>query len=275
MKNKLSVLEKITLTAAGLVCAYYFIYLILCIVGVEAAKMLPYALLPIACVCLPIVLRARLKQLFGRAFKPLHIIFTSLLCLYVVTVVAFWTFIGFSSAKSPYYYTEQYAANGDTGGNTVVLVFGAYTDGMTPSQTLKNRLDAAYELLSALPDSVCVVSGSKGASETVAECVAMHAYLTELGIAKERIIMEPNARSTSENIRLTKQLLEDLGMSDKRVIGVSTEFHLPRIGIMANRYDFPMVACSSPSPSIFNYYISMIREYLSYIKMALFDKAVF
>ncbi len=274
MKNKLSLLEKITLIAAGFVFIYYFVYLMLCGIGIEAIKMAPYALLAIACVCLPIVFHRQLARLLGRAFKPLHIIFTSLLCLYVVTVVAFWAFIGLYPSKSPEYYAEQYAADSNTGEDTVVLVFGAYTNGMTPSKALQNRLDAAYELLVALSDAVCVVSGAQGASETVAECIAMRAYLINRGIAEERIIMEPNARSTSENVRFTKELLKELGMADKRIIGVSNDFHLPRIGILSNRYDFPMDTCTCPSPSVFNYYISMMREYLSYIKMMLFDEIV-
>ncbi len=274
MKNKLSLLEKITLIAAGLVSLYYFVYLLLCIVRVEAIKMAPYALLAIACVCLPIVFHRQLARLLGRAYKPLHVIFTSLLCIYVASVVAFWAFIGLYPSKSPEYYAEQYAAEDNTGADTVVLVFGAYTNGMTPSKALQNRLDAAYELLAALPDAVCVVSGAQGASENVAECVAMRAYLMNRWIAEERIIMEPNARSTSENVRFTKELLKELNMADKRIIGVSNDFHLPRIEILSRRYDLPMDTCTSPSPSIFNYYISMMREYLSYIKMTLFDQTV-
>ncbi len=274
-KNKLSILEKITLAAAGLVASYYFVYLVLCFVGVEAMKMAPYALLAIACVCLPILLRVPLKRLLGRLFKPLHIIFTALLCLYAVSVVAFWAFIGLYPSGTPEYYAEQYALEDDTGADTVVLVFGAHTKGMTPSTALKNRLDAAYELLVALPDAVCVVSGAKGVNETVAECVAMRGYLTDLGISEERIIMESEARSTSENVRFTKELLLELGMSDKRIIGVSTSFHLPRIEILSERYALPMDTCGAPSPSALHYYTSMIREYLSYVKMMLFDKAIF
>ena len=81
--------------------------------------------------------------------------------------------------------------------------------------------------------------------------------------------------SLPENIRFSKELLEELDMSEKRVIGVSTEFHLPRIMILAERYGLTLDACAAPSPSVFNYYINMMREYLSYIKMSLFDKAVF
>ena len=35
-----------------------------------------------------------------------------------------------------------------------------------------------------------------------------------------------------------------------------------------------MELCAAPSPSFPHHYVSMVREYLSYIKMALFDQAV-
>lgn len=275
MKNKLTLLEKITLTAAGLVIAYYFVYFMLCVIAVEALKMALFALFVMACVSLPILLRKSLKRLLGRAFKPLHIIFMVLLCLYVISVIVFWAFIGLNSSKTPEYYAEKYAAEENTGADTVVLVFGAYTNGMTPTKTLQNRLDAAYELLVALPDAVCVVSGSKGVNESVAECVAMRGYLIDRGISEKRIIMEGDARSTSENVRFTKALLADLGLSDKHVIGVSTSFHIPRIEILSKRYDLPMDTCSAPAASAANYFANMTREYLSYIKMMFVDKAVF
>ncbi len=275
MKNKLTLLEKITLVAAGLVLAYYFMYFTLCVIAVEALKMALFALFVMACVSLPILFRAPLRRLLARAYKPLHIIFTTLLCLYVISVIAFWAFIGLNSSKTPEYYAEQYAAEKNTGADTVVLVFGAYTNGMTPTKTLQNRLDAAYELLVALPDAICVVSGAKGVNELVAECVAMRGYLMDRGISEHRIIMEADARSTSENVRFTKALLARFELSDKRVIGVSTSFHLPRIEILSKRYGLPMSTCSAPPASALNYFANMTREYLSYIKMMFVDKAVF
>lgn len=277
MKNKYNItpLGVVTLAASAIIFAYYFIYLILCLVGVEALKMLLLAIFVMACVTLPILLRTRLKHLLKRAYKPLHIIFTVLLCVYIVTVIAFWAYIGFDASKTPSNYITAYASQQDTGEDTVIMVFGCYTNGMTPGYTLKLRLDAAYELLEALPDATCIVSGSQGTTETVPESVAMRGYLVDLGIAEERIIIEDSSHSTSENIRFCKAVLEELGLSNKRIIGVSTAFHLPRIEMLSNRYDLPMDTCASPSPSFAYHYVSMIREYLSYIKMALFDEAVF
>ncbi len=276
MKNKLkniSPLCAITIAASVLVCLYYFIYLLLCLFGFDSRLMSFFALFVMSCAALPIIFHEKLKKLLGRAFKPLHIIFTSLLCLYLASVVLFWCYIGFAPGRTPSDCVDAFA-EADTGEDTVIMVFGCRTYGYTPSLTLRLRLDTAYELLTLLPDAKCIVSGGQGSNETVPEAEAMLRYLTERGISEERIITESNSHSTSENVRFTKELINELSLDDKKLIGVSTAFHLPRIEALASRYTLPMELCASSSPSAAHHYVSMIREYLSYIKMVLFDEAV-
>ncbi len=274
INKKYSPLAVITVAASGLICLYYFVYLLLCIFGLDSRLMSFFALFVMSCAALPIVFSKQLKCRLKRAFKPLWIVFTTLLCIYIATVIAFWCYISFDSAKTPASYGETYAAEGNTGEDTVVMVYGCRTYGYTPSLTLRLRLDAAYELLTLLPDATCIVSGGQGSNETVPEAISMREYLIGLGIDEERIITEENSHSTSENVRYTKTLIEALGLTDKRIIGVSTAFHLPRIEMLTSRHGLPMELCSSPSPSFGHHYVSMIREYLSYIKMMLFDEAV-
>ena len=271
MKNRLnpSPLGIVTVCAASLICVYYLIYMILCLLRVEIMYMSLFALFVILCVSIPIIFQRQLKRILGRAYKVLHIIFTVLLCIYIVSVIFFWIYITFDSAKTPQSYIDSYASQNDTGKDTVVLVFGCYTNGMTPSATLKLRLDAAYELLDALPDALCIVSGSQGKRESARECDAMRAYLIDRGISGERIIVEGKSHSTSENLRFSMAILNEMGLSDKRIIAVSTSFHLPRIELMGKRYGFVIDTCSSPAVGPAYLYVSMIREYLSYIKMLL------
>ncbi len=233
-----------------------------------------FGLLVISCVFLPIIFRKKLESMLGRAYKVLHIIFTVLLCVYIISVIFFWVYISFDAAKTPQSYVESYAAQNDTGEDTVVLVFGCYTNGITPGTTLKLRLDAAYEILDALPGAVCIVSGSQGKRESARECDVMRQYLIERGISDERIMVEGESHTTSENLRFSMSILDKEGHADKRIIAVSTAFHLPRIELIANRYGFDVDTCSSPAAGPAYLYVSMVREYLSYIKMLLFDKAV-
>lgn len=254
--------------SSALIGLYYFVYMLLCFAGVDAPVMSVFALLVMGCVLLPIIFREKLKKLLGKRYRPLKITFAVLLLVYILSVIGFWCYIGADSAMTPEHCIESFD-EGYTGDDTVVLVFGCRTFGMTPGKTLALRMNAAYTLLEALPDAMCIVSGGQGANETVPEAVAMRQYLIDRGIDGKRILMEAESHSTSENIRFSKALIEEMGLKDKKIIGVSTAFHLPRITAMANRYDLPMEVCSAPHVSFWYHYVSMVREYLSYIKMAI------
>ena len=268
--KKTDLLSVLTAGASVLVCLYYALYLIFCLGGFDSRLMSFFALFVMACAGLPVLFRDKLKAKLGRAFRPLQWIFTVLLIVYLISVAVFWCYIGFDAAKTP----AGYLAAGDSGEDTLILVFGCRTYGYTPSLTLGLRLDAALELLSGMPDALCLVSGGQGSNETVPEAVAMRQYLIDHGIDESRILVEKESHSTSENVRFCKEFIASAGLSDKRIIGVSTSFHLPRIEMLSARYGLPMQLCSAPSPSFPHHYVSMVREYLSYIKMALFDKAV-
>ncbi len=275
MKNKSlnPRLSTVTVGLVGIVCVYYFIYFVLCLLGFDSRLMCLFALFVMMCAALPVLFRNRLKALFGKRFGILHVIFTAALGVYAVSTVIFWCVIC-SSIGDHSEVSENYIAEDQSGADTVIAVFGCRAYGMSPSRTLRARLDSAYELLVKLPDAVCIVSGGQGNDETVPEAVVMYNYLVERGIDGDRIILEQSAHSTSENVRFMKTLLEEKGLADKRVIAVSTAFHLPRIGILGERYGLQMDVYGSPAPSVGHFYVSMVREYLSYIKMALFDKAV-
>ncbi len=268
-------LDRLTLFAVGAVDLYYSIYLLLCVCGFDSRIMSLLAVFVISVVTLPVILREKLGKLLKRAFLPLKILFTSLLCLYLATLIGFWCYIGFDASKNADGYAVTASETGDTGENTLIIVFGCRTYDYGPSQTLALRLNETIKLMNSLPDSICVVSGGQGGSEPMPEATAMKQYLTEHGIASERIIEEPNSHSTSENVRLTKALVEELGMEYDRMIGVSTAFHLPRIEALSKRYWQELEVCAAPSPNFALYFVSMVREYLSYIKMTFFDTLIF
>ena len=255
---------------AAAVCLYYFVYFLLCLFGLDSRLMCLFALFVMALAALPYLLAGRIREKFPRAGKWLLGIYSVLLTLYLVSVIVFWCAIGLGASPQP----ADIAASYGTGGDTVVLLFGCRAYGWEPSLTLALRLEAACALLDAMPEAVCLVSGGKGSNETVAEAEVMRAWLISRGIDGARILMEADSHSTSENVRFSKELLAANGLAECRIIGVSTAFHLPRIRMLSERYGLPMDFCGAPSPSVGHHYVSMVREYLSYIKMALFDQAV-
>ena len=107
-----------------------------------------------------------------------------------------------------------------------VIVLGALVraDG-TPSGSLRERIDAAYEMLSADPDMVCIASGGQGENEPMSEAECIRSELVRRGIAPERIQPEDRSTNTAENLANSFALLPDTA---QRVGIVTNDFHVYR-----------------------------------------------
>ncbi|MEG1241612.1 MAG: YdcF family protein [Oscillospiraceae bacterium] len=117
-----------------------------------------------------------------------------------------------------------------------LIVLGAGVNGETPSLSLQNRLNAAEDYLRSFPDAKVIVSGGQGPGENITEAECMRRYLAEAGIAPERIIMEPRATSTNENLAFSLEIIEKRGDDpEKKVAIVSSEYHLYRAKYMAEQ----------------------------------------
>ncbi len=75
-----------------------------------------------------------------------------------------------------------------------LVVLGAGVNGRTPSLSLLNRLTAAEAWLQDNPNGKAILSGGQGPGEDISEAGAMYQWLTEHGIAAERLYKEENVR---------------------------------------------------------------------------------
>lgn len=83
------------------------------------------------------------------------------------------------------------------------------------------------------PNTICIVSGGKGPNEPFPEAQGMADYLKEHGIAEQRILEEPESKTTEENIVNSKKLISD----DNASVGVITNnFHMFRALQIADKY---------------------------------------
>ena len=115
-----------------------------------------------------------------------------------------------------------------------IIVLGAGVDGTTPSLSLRERLNAAYDYLIAHPDTICVVSGSQGYNEDISEAECMYRELTAQGISPERIWKEDQAENTRQNIAYSLNLIESrTGVRPEKAGIVSSDYHLYRAGLFA------------------------------------------
>lgn len=150
-----------------------------------------------------------------------------------------------------------------------IILLGAGVNGTSPSLVLQNRIDAAYDYLTAHPDTVCVVSGGLGPGEEISEAECMFRELTKMGISPDRIWQETRATSTVENIRFSLDLIESRTGSRPQNAGiVSNEFHLCRAKRMARDQGLDAVGIPAETSWIslrINYYLREVAAYWYYI----------
>lgn len=109
-----------------------------------------------------------------------------------------------------------------------ILVFGAEMREKGPSPMLARRCEKAFELSKEYPRAKIIVSGWKGPGDASNEAEGMRDYLLVLGVDNDRIIVEPEASDTLENVLFSLPYI-----GDGTVAMVSDDFHLLRIGIIS------------------------------------------
>ena len=123
---------------------------------------------------------------------------------------------------------------GTKGTFTYMIVLGNKSEGSEPSPLLQDRIAAAAKYMEKHPDVIVIASGyqSKGADISEAQCI--YNGLTALGIAPERILLEEQATSTSENFLNSLELLEQkLGSTPGKIGVLTNEFQLLRADMIA------------------------------------------
>ena len=128
-----------------------------------------------------------------------------------------------------------------------LVVLGAAVYGERPSLTLVRRLEGALDYLEQYPDSIAIVSGGQGKGENITEAQAMHDWLLAHGIPEERILMEPRATSTQENLANSFEIIKNRGDSpDGNVAVVSSAYHLFRAKSMAEMQGVHVAGVAAP-----------------------------
>lgn len=139
------------------------------------------------------------------------------------------------------------AASNQPDSNATLVVLGCKVKGEKPSLMLQKRLEAAYEYLTENPDSQCILSGGQGPDEGISEAECMYRYLTEKGIAPERLYKEEKSTSTRENLTFSKEIMEKNQLNSQVAIATS-EFHEYRAGKIAEALDLDYSAVPGRTP---------------------------
>lgn len=140
-----------------------------------------------------------------------------------------------------------------------LIVLGAAVYGDQPSLTLVRRLEGALAYLERYPESTAIVSGGMGKGETVTEALAMHDWLIAHGVREDRILMEPEATSTLENLSFSFRIIRERGDEpDGNVAIVSSAYHLYRAKTMAK--NLGVEACGVAAP--WGYFFVMLNYFI-------------
>ena len=115
-----------------------------------------------------------------------------------------------------------------------LIVLGAAVHGDSPSLALTHRLEGALDYMTAHPESTAILSGGQGKGENMTEAQCMYDWLIAKGLAPERLIMEPKATSTMENLQFSFDIIRERGGEpDGNIAIVSSSYHLYRAKCMA------------------------------------------
>ncbi|WP_338809142.1 ElyC/SanA/YdcF family protein [Neisseria leonii] len=115
-----------------------------------------------------------------------------------------------------------------------IAVFGESPnpDG-TPSESLLHRLEKAKEMARKYPNAKLILSGGP-VRTPYAEADVMAKWLAENGIARSRLILEPEARDTHGNVIRMVEILKANGLN--KVLAVATRQHIARAAASLEAY---------------------------------------
>ena len=194
-----------------------------------------------------------MKKIHREVFllKRRHPILTALLVLLCLVVLAF-SITGV---------VIMHGATADKGEFQYLLVLGTVVKGTEPSAMLSDRIQGAYDYLTAHPDTICIVSGGKGDEVNLSEAECMYNELVEMGIDPARILMEDRATSTVENFQFSLALIEEETGTRPEKLGVlSSEFHLFRARMFARDEGVMPIAIPAHTSDTATFVTYLLRE---------------
>lgn len=144
-----------------------------------------------------------------------------------------------------------------------VIIHGAgLLHGDQLSKLLRDRIDKAIEVYRKDPTPPKIIpSGGKGADESISEAEAMKQYLLEKGIPESDIILEDASKTTLENLKFSKQILDGID-GRKYTALVTSNYHVYR----ALRYCRKIgLQCTGIGSRVAFYYwpSALIREFIA------------
>ena len=147
----------------------------------------------------------------------------------------------------------------------IIVLGSGLVGGSRVPPLLAGRLDrgrAAFDAERAKGrDPMLLTSGGQGPDEDLPEARAMADHLIAGGVPADRILVEDRSRTTRENLRFSKALMEDR-TPGYRALVVTNNFHVLRAAQMARREKVDAQVIGSPTARYF-WPSATIREFVA------------
>lgn len=131
----------------------------------------------------------------------------------------------------------------------VLLILGCRVRGDKPEETLQMRIDAAAEYLKNNKDVIAIACGGiVHDDQTKSEARAISESLVSQGVELERIILEDKSTTTKENFLNAMEILDKMSDEKLKVAMLSSEFHLLRASLLAEKCGLNVTTVPAPSP---------------------------
>ena len=145
-----------------------------------------------------------------------------------------------------------------------VILLGAGVNGTTPSIPLAKRIEEGHIYMSDNPDTILIASGGQGMFESISEAECIKNELVRLGTDESRIILEDRSTSTIENLRFSREIINN----DNCKVGIITNsFHEYRAGLIAKEAGYKETY-SVPAVTLFPVGIHyMLREFFGVVRL--------
>ena len=118
-----------------------------------------------------------------------------------------------------------------------------------PEQALLDRVVLAAKLYQEGLSGLIIPCGGQTENTPVSEAKVMADTLMNLGVKKEHIHQEDKSLYTVENIRNAKAILQEMGISNPRVVLVTSDYHAFRAAYMARSMGMKVKSKPSKTPN--------------------------
>lgn len=154
-----------------------------------------------------------------------------------------------------------------------IIALGSGLIGDKVPPLLASRVDKAVQLYykyaaKRQTPPILVMSGGQGSDELVAEAIAMRDYiLANYDIPASHILVEDQSVNTAQNMKFSKEIIEQHSEGPYRSVFVTNEFHLFRASIYARKAGLDAQGVGSRTAF---YYVpnAFTREFIGLLEMS-------